>query len=843
MLQKIVIGWEDIEDVFLANLAIKKPFILMGRHGICKTTVAREIAKIYRNHDDSHFRFYDATKDDLISIAGIPMPEELKKGRLTFSEHDRSIWKAKIIVVDEISRANKENQNLWLEILEEHTCFGKKLVYSTFIASLPYSEKIWIIEDNLFKSVKIGELVEKYQDKKEHDVYTFSFNPKSEQIEKTKITGFLKHKSASKIYHFTTKSGREVSVTGSHSLLKLTPAGIQLRKAASLKIGDEILSVNKICSSSFEESIACFRDIEISTEVAWLLGFFCAEGSAFIHKRQTGLLKNGQPKISKASIVSFSNKNRKLLDKTARIIQKTFNLKMGFIQDKRTGVWNLTISNPELYEFFSTYCNTNKPYIKGRKGYRKQVPEFIFNSPKIIIRHFLDGYLLGDGCKVHPEILAWSSVSKELRDGVASLFRLFGKKVKVYQYCDNRRNRQQNYLGYIRNAEGDSSLSMLEEFRSISNEKITKIDILLPEDWVYDLEVRNGKDSRYDTFLSQDWILLHNTMNPETYASTFTIDEALLDRFYAILPVPDFQKARATQLEEVIRLNFSDRTNGDAEITAIKENLVAIEETYKELQATEQFFSGVTEFVATFFEALLSQRQFAQEIYLSPRKAIQVTSEILAITAAQMVLKNQELGKILAERAALKALTYTIAIPLQLPEDKIRELFEQLKPTLFRFNLSPADKIRLELGKLDQKEVYQFFLKNNAEIQEHLEKDEVEKLIGELSQSEVVAKSEILNFYGAISEMDGLEEWKRKIFGVIIKNVHGKLSNFCINLQGLEIVDAKGVKLFASIQEFLDSFKTIPFPQANTEFLLDNDFSGSDVIRGALGNFVKVINY
>ena len=466
MLQKIVIGWEDIEDVFLANLAIKKPFILMGRHGICKTTVAREIAKIYRNHDDSHFRFYDATKDDLISIAGIPMPEELKKGRLTFSEHDRSIWKAKIIVVDEISRANKENQNLWLEILEEKTCFGKKLVYETFIA----------------------------------------------------------------------------------------------------------------------------------------------------------------------------------------------------------------------------------------------------------------------------------------------------------------------------------------------------------------------------------------TMNPETYASTFTIDEALLDRFYAILPVPDFQKARATQLEEVIKLNFSDRTNGDAEITAIKETLVAIEKTYKELQATEQFFAGVTEFVATFFEALLSQRQFAQEIYLSPRKAIQVTSEILAITATQMVLKSQELGKILTERAALKALTYTIAIPLQLPEDKIKELFEQLKPTLFRFNLSPADKIRLELGKLDQSEVYQFFLKNNTEIQEHLEKDEVEKLIGELSQSEVTAKSEILNFYGALSGMDGLEEWKRKIFGGIIKNVHNQLSNFCVNLRSLEIVDEKGVKLFASVQRFLGSFKTIPFPQANTEFLLDNDFAGGDAMQKTMENFVKVIN-
>ena len=464
MLQKIVVGWENIEDVFLANLAIKKPFILMGKHGICKTTVARSIAKIYQNHDDSHFRFYDATKDDLISIAGIPMPEELKKGRLTFSEHDRSIWKAKIIVVDEISRANKENQNLWLEILEEKTCFGKKLIYETFIA----------------------------------------------------------------------------------------------------------------------------------------------------------------------------------------------------------------------------------------------------------------------------------------------------------------------------------------------------------------------------------------TMNPETYASTFRLDEALIDRFYAIIPVPDFQKARATQLKEVIKLNFSERSNGDAEITTIKENLIAIQETYLELQKTEQFFDGVIEFVATFFEALLSQRQFNKEIYLSPRKAIQVTDEILAISAAQMVLKGQELSKILAEKAALKALIYTVCIPLQLPEDKIRELFEQLKPILFRFNLSPADKIRLELGKLDKKEIYQFFLKNNTEIQKHLEKDEVEKLIGELSQSmvkEEIKKSEILNFYGAVSGMEGLEEWKRRIFGSIISNVHNQLEIFCINLRGFEIVDAEGIKLFASVQKFLKSFKTIPFSQANTEFLLNNDFSGSDVIQKAIENF------
>jgi len=133
MLEKIVIGWEEIEPVFLANIALKKPFILLGKHGTSKTTCAKEISKIYGKDE---FRFYDATKDDLISIAGIPIPEKLAQGKLEFSKHDRSIWNAKVIVVDELTRANKDSQNLWLEILEEKTCFGRALNYETFIATM-----------------------------------------------------------------------------------------------------------------------------------------------------------------------------------------------------------------------------------------------------------------------------------------------------------------------------------------------------------------------------------------------------------------------------------------------------------------------------------------------------------------------------------------------------------------------------------------------------------------------------------------------------------------------------------------------------------------------------------
>jgi MoxR-like ATPase len=133
MLEHLVVGWQEIEPLFLVNIALNKPFILLGRHGTCKTTCAKAIARIYGKKS---FRFYDATRDDLISIAGIPIPQKLAQGKLEFSEHDRSIWQARVIVIDELTRANKENQNLWLEILEEKTCYGKKLCYEALIATM-----------------------------------------------------------------------------------------------------------------------------------------------------------------------------------------------------------------------------------------------------------------------------------------------------------------------------------------------------------------------------------------------------------------------------------------------------------------------------------------------------------------------------------------------------------------------------------------------------------------------------------------------------------------------------------------------------------------------------------
>jgi MoxR-like ATPase len=135
LLTEIVVGWDSIEPILLACIACEKNIILRGKHGASKTAVAKIIAESL----GSKHRHYDATKADLITIAGIPNPKSIsdpEKPRLEYAKHDQTIWEAEYISIDELTRAPREAQNLWLSILEEKTLQGKPLVYKAAIATM-----------------------------------------------------------------------------------------------------------------------------------------------------------------------------------------------------------------------------------------------------------------------------------------------------------------------------------------------------------------------------------------------------------------------------------------------------------------------------------------------------------------------------------------------------------------------------------------------------------------------------------------------------------------------------------------------------------------------------------
>ncbi|MDP3047076.1 MAG: MoxR family ATPase [Chloroflexota bacterium] len=132
MLEQIAYGWAALEPALWASIALGWPVILQGRHGLAKTTALRAIATAL----DGQCRLYNAPVEDLISIAGIPNPARLAEGVFACVPHERTIWDADIVVIDELPRARKETQNLFLEILQEKTLLGRPLKWQVVVATM-----------------------------------------------------------------------------------------------------------------------------------------------------------------------------------------------------------------------------------------------------------------------------------------------------------------------------------------------------------------------------------------------------------------------------------------------------------------------------------------------------------------------------------------------------------------------------------------------------------------------------------------------------------------------------------------------------------------------------------
>ncbi len=127
-----LIGYpEDIVHLLIVAMLAERNILLLGKHGLGKTTAAHWLAKV----SGMKHVIYDASKDDIISICGIPVPDKLSKEELVFAKHPRTIWNQELVFVDEISRANRENQNMWLEIIQERKLFGQKLACRLFLAT------------------------------------------------------------------------------------------------------------------------------------------------------------------------------------------------------------------------------------------------------------------------------------------------------------------------------------------------------------------------------------------------------------------------------------------------------------------------------------------------------------------------------------------------------------------------------------------------------------------------------------------------------------------------------------------------------------------------------------
>jgi hypothetical protein len=134
IISNYLFGWDHLESIILGCIATKQNILLLGSHGTGKTSIGKFLS-VAAGIDEKEFMKYAMDKENLLSMVGCPNPEKLREGKLDYATHERSVFRAKAMLMDEITRSPKDTQNMVLEILEEKTVFGKPLKYKFCIAS------------------------------------------------------------------------------------------------------------------------------------------------------------------------------------------------------------------------------------------------------------------------------------------------------------------------------------------------------------------------------------------------------------------------------------------------------------------------------------------------------------------------------------------------------------------------------------------------------------------------------------------------------------------------------------------------------------------------------------
>lgn len=125
MLENIgIYGWRSIEPIILAAMAVKKPILLIGTHGACKTDGAIALIKSVAGAD-AKVQKYDTPALQADEMLGYLNVKDLAEGRPAgYISTPISIWGMTGVILDEITRAHLMIQNKVIEVAREATVMG-----------------------------------------------------------------------------------------------------------------------------------------------------------------------------------------------------------------------------------------------------------------------------------------------------------------------------------------------------------------------------------------------------------------------------------------------------------------------------------------------------------------------------------------------------------------------------------------------------------------------------------------------------------------------------------------------------------------------------------------------
>lgn len=336
----------------------------------------------------------------------LPSKEQFKKILSIYQENDELLRIAKEFVNSEIfwdqiisiKEINKECEVYDFEVQKTHNFIANTaLIHNSQLlkrisqiapkgrfvsgkgASLDYDEPLLIKENNQIKLESIGSFVERNCEKKLEKVFlplkkpakTLSFNPKTYNLEWKEIKYGYRHKTKEKLYQFFLETGRNIKVTGDHSIFVLKNNKINNIAASNLKKDDVVLIPKQIKNNNSNNNL--------TKEMAILLGYFIAEGH----------IRNSQS--SYKIEFTINKKEQDIFKEINNCSKKLFKKDAKQYPHGKNGL-RVTIYGKEAHNKFKEQLGE----VYGKKAKEKRIPQVIFNTSKENQELFIKAYLKGD---------------------------------------------------------------------------------------------------------------------------------------------------------------------------------------------------------------------------------------------------------------------------------------------------------------------------------------------------------------------------------------------------------------------------------------------------------------
>src|SRR2546428_1518640 len=233
---------------------------------------------------------------------------------------------------------------------------------------------------------------------------------------------------------------------------------------------------------SWERNQGIPAKLPVTSNLARLLGYYCAEGSVSWHRHRTN---------SGSTWFSFGAHEEALISDVESTIRSVFGLKTRRSrQENRTAV---IVSSASLATVFRATC--------GDSSGTKRVPREILQSTEpSVLRGFLSGYFRGDGYVTKRDgglVLGSSSVSAMLTYGVAQLLLNLGDIPRVYR----AKNAPENEIeGRIVNRSDDYMVRLLVDAVDLHSEeaqwKASKVRVIETEEYFL-VPIRTIEERQY----------------------------------------------------------------------------------------------------------------------------------------------------------------------------------------------------------------------------------------------------------------------------------------------------------------------------------------------------------